>query len=384
MTVAAAEKHAPPRSPLEQEIRHLIRLAGPMPVARFMELCLAHPDHGYYITRDPLGRTGDFTTAPEVSQMFGELIGLWAASVWRQMNGPRTIRLVELGPGRGTLMADALRAIRIVPEFYQAVDVHLVEISPVLRAAQERTLSGVKVPVSWHRSLDTVPDGPVILVANEFFDALPIHQAVCLGTGWYERVIAIDDKDQLAYGVTQQPLPRFDLLVPAIARAAPTGSIFEWRPDGTMTALANRVRTSGGAALIIDYGHVRSNVGDTFQAIANHAFADPLKNPGEADLTAHVDFEALARAADDSGARIHGPIEQATFLQRMGIETRAASLMSKATPEVTDDIVGALRRLTGTGRGGMGSLFKVLAISDPALTTLPGITDQPAPDEPAA
>ncbi|TAK48311.1 MAG: class I SAM-dependent methyltransferase [Xanthobacteraceae bacterium] len=373
----------PLRSPLEQEIRRLIAVAGPLPVARYMELCLAHPEHGYYRTRDPLGRAGDFTTAPEISQMFGELIGLWAASVWQQMGAPRTVRLVELGPGRGTMMMDALRAIRIVPDFYQAVDVHLVDINPALRAAQEATLAPVKVPVSWHDSLDSVPDGPLIVLANEFFDALPIHQAVRLGSGWYERVVAIDDKDQFAYGTARLPLPRFDLLVPRLAQAAPTGSIFEWRPDGAMMALARRVRTEGGAALIIDYGHARGNVGDTFQAIVHHAFADPLQTPGEADLTAHVDFEALARAAGDVGARVHGPVEQGRFLQRMGIESRAASLMAKASRETADDIASALQRLTGSGRGGMGSLFKVLGVSDPSLRQLPGISDFGG-EEPAA
>jgi SAM-dependent MidA family methyltransferase len=346
-----------------------------MPVVRYMELCLTHPEHGYYITHDPLGREGDFITAPEVSQMFGELLGLWAAATWRTMGAPKSVRLVELGPGRGTMMADMLRAIRVVPTFYQALTVHLVEINPALREKQRQSLSSIKASVHWHDSIDDVPDGPALIFANEYFDALPINQAVFGRDGWHERVVDINDRDQLIFSTAAEALPRFDVLLNDLVRAAPIGAIFEWRSPHEIMKLARRLRQFGGAALVIDYGHSRSDAGDTFQAIARHSFADPLKNPGQSDLTAHVDFEALARSAEDVDARVHGPIEQGEFLKRLGIETRAATLVSKANTQVAADVTTALRRLVDTGRGGMGALFKVLGISHPSIETLAGFVE---------
>ena len=366
-------------SPLQSEIKKLIKSSGPMPVWRYMKLCLTHPEHGYYISHDPLGREGDFTTSPEVSQMFGELLGLWAASVWRAMGQPSLLRLIELGPGRGTMMADALRALRVLPPLYQALSVHLVEINPVLREKQRTALSGVR-HVAWHDSIDRVPAGPAVILANEYFDVLPIHQVVKRETGWHERTVEIDEDGKLGFGYAAEPTPRFEVLLPPLVRAAPIGAVFEWRPDTEIMTIATRVRDQGGAALIIDYGHIRSDAGDTFQAIARHSFADPLKNPGFADVTAHVDFQALMRAAEDLGARVHGPVSQGEFLKHLGIETRAVTLMAKASHEVSEDISSALKRLTGGGRGGMGSMFKVLAVSDPRLTSLVGLNDpEPGP-----
>jgi SAM-dependent MidA family methyltransferase len=365
----------PESSPLQSEIKKLITSSGPMPVWRYMELCLTHPEHGYYIARDPLGREGDFTTAPEVSQMFGELLGLWAASVWKAMGSPPLLRLIELGPGRGTMMADALRALRVLPPLFQALSLHLVEINPVLRAKQKSMLRGIS-NIAWHDSIDDVPDGPAIIFANEYFDVLPIHQAVRGETGWNERVVEIDDDGELAFGVALEPIPRFEILLPPLLRAAPLGAVFEWRPDAEIMKIASRVRDQDGAALIIDYGHLRSDAGDTLQAIVRHSFADPLRNPGHADVTAHVDFQALVRAAEDIGVAVHGPVPQGEFLTRLGIETRALTLMAKASHEVSEDISGALRRLIGGGRGGMGELFKVLAISEPNLTALAGFADE--------
>jgi SAM-dependent MidA family methyltransferase len=364
----------PEYSPLQSEIKRLITSSGPMPVWRYMELCLTHPEHGYYVSRDPLGREGDFTTAPEVSQMFGELLGLWAASVWKAMGSPPLLRLIELGPGRGTMMADALRALRVLPPLYQALSVHLVEINPVLRGKQRSMLSGIS-NIAWHDSIDDVPDGPAIILANEYFDVLPVHQAVRGETGWHERVVEIDDNGELAFGVAAEPMPRFEVLLPPPLRAAAPGAVFEWRPDAEIMKIASRVRDQDGAALIIDYGHLRSDAGDTFQAIARHSFADPLKNPGQADVTAHVDFQALVRAAEDIGVAVHGPVPQGEFLTRLGIETRALTLMAKASHEVSEDISSALKRLIGGGRGGMGELFKVLAISEPNLSALAGFED---------
>jgi NADH dehydrogenase [ubiquinone] 1 alpha subcomplex assembly factor 7 len=361
-------------SPLKDEIQRLIKSAGPMPVWRYMKLCLTHPQYGYYVSRDPLGREGDFTTAPEVSQMFGELLGLWAASVWRAIGSPPMLRLIELGPGRGTMMADALRALRVLPPLYQALSIHLVEINPVLREKQRESLAGVR-NVAWHDSIDSVPAGPAVILANEYFDVLPIHQVVRRETGWHERTVEIDGNGDLAFGFSPEPMPRFEVLLPALVRVAPIGAVFEWRPDTEMMKIASRVRDEGGAALVIDYGHMRSDAGDTFQAIARHSFTDPLKHPGQADITAHVDFQALSRAAEDVGARVHGPVTQGDFLKRLGIETRALTLMAKATNEVSESISGALKRLTDSGRGGMGSMFKVIGVSDPQIDTLVALSD---------
>jgi NADH dehydrogenase [ubiquinone] 1 alpha subcomplex assembly factor 7 len=370
-------------SPLHTEVKRLIRASGPMPVWRYMELCLWHPQHGYYISRDPLGREGDFVTAPEVSQMFGELLGLWAASVWKAIGSPQLFRLIELGPGRGTMMSDALRALRVLPPLYQTLSVHMVEINPVLREKQKSALTGLR-NVSWHERIDEVPEGPCVIFANEYFDVLPIHQMVHRETGWHERVITLDDDENFIYDLAPDATPGFEALVPPLVGAAPLGAIFEWRPDNEIMTLARRVRDQRGAALIIDYGHIRSDVGDTFQAIARHSFADPLKTPGLADITAHVDFEALSRAAEAVGARAHGPVTQGDFLQRLGIETRALTLMQKASHEVSEDISNGLKRLIGGGRTGMGSLFKVLGISDPDIPVLAGLSDDKADEKTGA
>ena len=361
-------------SPLETLIRKQITANGPMPVSRYMQICLTHPEYGYYLKRDPLGRDGDFITAPEVSQMFGELVGLWAASVWNAMGMPQEVKFIELGPGRGTMMADALRAVRILPAFHDAITVHLVEASERLRDKQREKLADAAY-VEWYDRIEDIPEGPAIILANEFFDALPIHQAVKQEAGWHERVIEIDD-DILAYGIAKDPMPRFEVLLPPLVRAAPNGAIFEWRPDNEIMTIARRLRDQGGAALIMDYGHLRSDAGDTFQAVARHNYTNPLRNAGLADLTAHVDFQALARAAEDVGARAHGPVEQGVFLKSLGIETRAQALMKNATEDGQKLITAGLARLTGPSPEGMGSLFKVLGISHPAIETLAALSEQ--------
>ena len=357
--------------PLEAEIRRMIAVDGPMPVARYMELCLAHPLHGYYVTRDPIGARGDFTTAPEISQMFGELIGLWAAVTWQAMGAPARLALVELGPGRGTLMADMLNAAKIVPKFLTAVEVHLVEMSPALRRHQDKTLDRSGTRPAWHATLEEVPEAPMIVVANEFFDALPVYQAVKAPDGWHERMVGLDSDGKLAFALAPDPLGAAQSLLPPALDEAPLGATCEWRSGVVVRELGRRVVQFGGAALVIDYGHVASGTGETLQAVRGHKFADPLAEPGEADLTAHVDFAALAQAGRGGGARVHGPLTQGEFLRRLGIEARAAALAANATPQQAIHIDSALARLVGGGRDNMGELFKVIALADPKLPALP-------------
>ena len=366
-------------SELGDRIREMIAAEGPMPVERFMTLALTHPRLGYYATRDPLGASGDFTTSPEISQMFGELIGLWAAEVWMTMGSPAPLRLVELGPGRGSLMLDALRAARVSPPFLAALDVHLVESSPVLTGVQMATLGKSPAPTTWHMSIDDVPEGPAIFLANEFFDALPVRQYVKTGDGWRERVVGLGDDGELAFGVAPGPET-------AIATKAPEGAILE---DGAasyraMLSIATRLVKQGGAALVIDYGHTQTGFGETLQALAQHRRVEALEEPGEADLTTHVDFAALGRAARAAGARVCGPTNQAAFLRRLGIGQRAESLKRRATPEQAVDVDAALSRLTAiapqAGAGekaapGMGELFKIIAVTHPALPSPPGFVD---------
>jgi NADH dehydrogenase [ubiquinone] 1 alpha subcomplex assembly factor 7 len=358
-------------SPLENEIRRLIGIAGPMPVATYMRLCLTHPQYGYYINRDPFGTGGDFVTAPEISQMFGELIGVWLASVWEQLGSPENMRLIELGPGRGTMLLDALRAAKTVPGFQRAIVLHLVEISPALQKVQERRLAPLGLPIHWHAALEDVPAGPCLIVANEFIDALPVHQAVKQADGWHERVIEIAADGAFVIGTARDPLPHFEATLPRGLRLSPAGSIYEWRADGFAMEIGRRVR-EGGAALIVDYGHAWYGLGETLQAVSGHTYSDPLRSPGQVDLTAHVDFEALAQRAESMGARVHGPIAQRDWLRRLGVDQRATALKAHAPYGKTVEIDQALSRLTAGGAKGMGELCKAFAITDPKLKSVPG------------
>jgi SAM-dependent MidA family methyltransferase len=348
-------------------IAEAIAQDGPISVERYMRLSLSHPLHGYYRTRDPFGRAGDFVTAPEISQMFGEFIGLWAVECWSRMGRPPRLSLVELGPGRGTLLADALRAARVLPECRAALSLHLVETSRKLRAQQSASLADCALPIAWHERLDEVPAGPMVVIANEFFDALPIRQFTRQAKAWHERLIGLCEDSSLAFGLS----PKAEL---SLALVAAEGAVLEISPEGIALAgaLARRVVADGGAALIIDYGHVKRGFGDTLQAVQAHGFADPLASPGEADLTAHVDFAALGEAARKEGAVLHGPVTQGDYLRALGIETRARRLKSAATLEQATAIDAALARLAGEGEGEMGALFKAMAISDPRLGSLAG------------
>jgi SAM-dependent MidA family methyltransferase len=360
-------------TPLEAEIRRRIARAGPMPVAEYMRLCLTDPRHGYYTTRDPFGRDGDFVTAPEISQMFGELVGLWAASVWQQMGSPDNLRLVELGPGRGAMMLDMLRAAQVVPRFRAAIVGHLVEISPALERRQRQTVNGLDVPLLWHRRIEDVPAGPAIVVANEFFDALPVHQAVKQGDAWHERLVGLDEDGAFTFAVAPEPLRHFADTLPPVVRAAAEDAVFEWRGQQEVFEIGRRIAQNGGAALVIDYGHAESECGDTLQAVQRHAFAEPLAAPGMVDLTAHVDFRALADAAESVGVEALGPLPQRDFLMRLGIEQRADILKASATPEQAAAIDTALHRLLDADAGGgMGRMFKALALAHRKLGTLPG------------
>jgi SAM-dependent MidA family methyltransferase len=277
------------------------------------------------------------------------------------------VKLIELGPGRGTLMADALRATKSVPGFHAAISVHLVETSPVLRTRQDQALSG-GAPVNWHEAVESISEGPAIAIANEFVDALPVRQFVKDRDGWHMRMVGIAD-DKLSFVVMPDPMPDFI----ADAYDAPVGAIFEWRYDRPVSSLAQRIARQGGAALIVDYGHTKTGFGDTLQAVRQHKFADPLVDPGEADLTAHVDFAAISRWVERQGAAVHGPLSQGEFLRRLGIVERAARLKQNATPLQAVDIDSALARLTAPDQ--MGELFKVLAIADPKLGVLPGFAN---------
>lgn len=356
---------------LKDEIASLIAAEGPMPVSRYMALALGHLTHGYYTTRDPLGAQGDFITAPEISQMFGELIGLWAVAQWQAMGAPAPFRLVELGPGRGTLMADALRAARLMPAFGAAAQVHLVEMSPVLRQAQERALKEAGVPVQWHGRIEEVPDGPALVIANEFFDAIPIDQYVRGKAGWHERRVGLDAEGNLAFGLDPAPARQVEALAAPLAAAlgpTPEGAVFERMEAGPALALAGRIARDGGVALVIDYGH-GGGYGDTLQALRAHTFVDPLDGPGSADLTAHVDFAALGRLAHTTGARAFGPLTQSAFLQRLGLLQRAERLKAGADAATRDAIDAATARLAGVDEGQMGALFKVMVLSSESLGT---------------
>lgn len=357
-------------TPLARLIAGLITEAGPISLTHYMALALGHPRYGYYMTRDPLGTAGDFTTAPEISQMFGELIGLWLADTWLRQDRPAPFVLAELGPGRGTLMSDILRATKSVPGMHESLEVHFVETSPSLREAQAKAVP----QATWHPSIESLPRRPLFLVANEFFDALPITQYQRTDHGWCEVHVGLAegatmDAPAFVRVLAPLPIPNGDILAPDV-RDAPIGAIAEISlPSRAITEeIANHILDRGGAALIIDYGHPKSAAGDTFQALKAHEFVDPFENPGEADLTAHVDFEALALAATAGGGVVHGPTEQGDFLKELGIDMRAKTLKAKATPEQTAEIDAAMTRLTDASE--MGSLFKVLGIT-PRGVSLP-------------
>lgn len=354
-------------TPLALALKARIARDGPIPVADFMAACLGDETHGYYRTRQAIGTQGDFVTAPEISQVFGELIGLWAAVVWRQMGAPSRFQLVEVGPGRGTMMADAIRAARRVPGFAEAADVVLVEPSPVLTETQRATLSQSGAAVRWLPDISDLSPGPTIILANELLDVLPVVQLVRQEGGWRERVVRLDPSGRLDFGSAETS---WSGALPAFADRATAGDIIELRDLASVTEAAARIASGGPfAGLFIDYGHEASGFGDTLQAVRQHRAEHPLTSPGEADLTTQVDFAAASAAFHATGLAVEPLVTQAEWLGALGIAERASRLMA-ANPSRAGEIELAIARLMAPQ--GMGTRFEALGVRSPGMAALPG------------
>lgn len=348
---------------LKDKLKRLIAATGPISVADYMAQCLLDPEHGYYTTREPFGSEGDFITAPEVSQMFGELVGVWLYTAWKDSGSPEKPVLAEIGPGRGTLMKDMLRTFaRLDPRFAAETRFAMVEASDRLKQVQQRTLAPVATSATpeWFTRIEDLPAGPLFIVGNELFDALPIRQFVKTVSGWRERVVGLNDAGELAffagYGAPD------DTVLPPDAAAAPEGAIFEWAParEALMDTIAERLKQQGGAGLFIDYGFERSAIGDTLQAVKRHAYDDVLASPGEADITSHVDFDALSRIAPGHGLTTR-LATQGDFLLGLGLLERAGQLGAGKTAEAQEAIRDAVERLAAPDQ--MGTSFKVLQLT---------------------
>lgn len=341
--------------------------SGTLSVADYMAWCLTANDGAYYRNGSPIGATGDFVTAPEVSQIFGELIAVWAISVWQSMGSPAPFVLAELGPGRGTLMQDALRAARAVPAFQSAARIHLVETSSTLREMQGQALAPFCTP-QWHQSFVAVPSEPLIIIANEFFDALPVEQYIFETGSWHRRLVKVDETGKLAFAVGRLALPPVELLPPRVPKE---GDIIEHRPaaGALLDGLGERASRHPVAMLVADYGYERRDYGDTLQAVRQHSYAHPLEAPGESDLSAHVNFAELSHASELSGLQHWGPIPQSEFLLALGLEQRLRTLMTRASEAQRSALYLGARRLVDPFQ--MGSLFKVMAITSPNLPPPP-------------
>ncbi|MGH1417315.1 MAG: class I SAM-dependent methyltransferase [Hyphomicrobiaceae bacterium] len=373
-------------TPIETALASLLKkqlAQEPISVAAFIDACLHHPEHGYYRNQTAIGAKADFITAPEISQVFGELIGLWAAITWKAMGSPDTVNLVEIGPGRGTMMKDALRALKVVPAFRSSVQVHLIEANPILCDLQAQTLDDETVPLTWHRDLKTalgpggaIPAGATILIANEFLDTFPVEQYVYQDSKWWTRFVALEDT-----ALSFQPSTKAaSLKLPAaLAGQQHDNDVFEISPGIATFAsetLAPRAVAAPLAALFIDYGHIKSGFGETLQAVKDHKPVSPFHAPGESDLTAQVDFEAFGQhclGAEADGIRpleVDGPVTQAEFLNALGINERAFRLMA-ANPELAGRLETGVSRLMAPI--GMGGRFKVCAVRSKKLPPLIGI-----------
>ena len=361
---------------LETYLIKLIKAQGPITIATFMAEALGNPRHGYYMKQDPFGQAGDFTTAPEISQMFGEMVGLWQAANWLNMDRPTKIHLIEIGPGRGTLMQDALRSLKAIPGMIEALEVHLVEMSPTLMARQAETLKDYQTP-TWHSRIGDVlsqaKGGPILLIANEFFDALPVRQFQKTDSGWHERLVCLNDQDSLSLRLAPAPSPEH--LIPPALHRADVGSIAEICSIGEniLAEISEHIHQSGGAALIIDYGHDSHGTGDTLQAVKAHKYVDILTEAGDVDLTTHVNFQRLKEIARASETRVYGPTGQGSFLKSLGIDARAETLSANASEMQKIALLSALHRLTDDTE--MGNLFRVMAVTDASLTGVIGFEE---------
>ncbi len=354
---------------LGEKIAGLIRAAGPISVADYMAMCLFDPGDGYYTTREPFGVKGDFITAPEVSQMFGELVAVWLVQAWEAIGRPAPVTLAEIGPGRGTLMKDIVRTVaRIAPDLATKATFALIEASPRLTEVQRQTVGQSGVSITWHATPATLPDQPLLIVGNEIFDALPFRQFVKADGKWLERAVGLDDHGQFHFGIGAATLGSDTL--PRGGDNAPDGSIFEIAPprEALMAEIAARLARNGGAGLFFDYGHLQPGLADTFQAVRKHRSEGVFDNPGEADLTSHVDFSALAGTARAHGLAYHA-ITQGDFLLGMGLIERAGRLGQDADEAAREKISAAVERLAGPDQ--MGSLFKTLAVLPKGLVLPP-------------
>lgn len=354
---------------LKQRIIRQIETTGPISVADYMALCLFDRDNGYYTTQEPFGRSGDFITAPEVSQMFGELVGVWCVGAWQALGSPQHFNLCEMGPGRGTLMNDLLRtAVKISPAFMKAAKVTMVELSERLTKIQQEALAKYPVDIKWRKTISEVSASPIILIANELFDAIPSRQYVKSNGRFVERMVSADSEGNLFFAAGSGSLEA-DLL-PNGGDTVPDGSIFEIAParNALIHQIANHIRRERGAALLVDYGHLQQGYGDTLQALSQHAPINVLSTPGAADVTTHVDFYSLAQAARAEGCK-SSAMTQGDFLVAMGLLDRAGALGQGKSPEVQAQLHIDVERLAGPSE--MGTLFKVLCITDPATHTFP-------------
>lgn len=368
---------------LEELIKERIKRYGAITIADYMQMALSHPEHGYYMKRDPLGAAGDFITAPEISQVFGEIIGAWLTHNWQQLGSPKEIALVELGAGRGTLMADILRSTKNISGFHEAITVHLVETSPVLQQKQWKLLAGKHKRIEWHDSIDDLPQIAMLLVANEFFDALPIRQFVKQKDGWHERMVDIEG-DNLTFVTNKKKAMLPISMIPVQSILEDLEGILGVAQDKTQEGgikeniietcepaimiirqVSEHIARHGGAVLVIDYGYTEGSQKDTLQAMKSHAYHDVLKDVGDADITAHVDFLGLSQAAQMEGVNVHKIMPQGAFLMQLGAGIRTTNLCETVNPEQQKALITGLKRLADPEE--MGELFKVLAITSKSI-----------------
>lgn len=354
---------------LNDHLIKLIKLHGPLSISNYMTEALTNPKYGYYTNQQPFGEQGDFVTAPEVSQMFGELIGLWFADVWLKMKKPRKVHLIELGPGNGTLMADFLRVIKVLPDFLETIELHFVEASPQLIEIQKKKFKDFNNEKSWHETVkgaltaanDEEGLEVTFIIANEFFDALPLRQFQKGDLGWHERMVTVGENGK-NLEIMLSPFPVQDIQLNTTLLQAEQHSVIEVSPmsDFVTFEISKHFKTNKGAALFIDYGYDEHRTGETLQAVENHNYQDIFEKPGNADLSSHVNFKRIHDIVSECGLTPYGPTYQRKFLSAMGIEERAKTLLKEATPEQTQDIISALKRLISPDE--MGTLFKVCAI----------------------